>query len=104
MSRQLLSRVFNTLTHHLCQLLWLFASLTLPWLALAIDPYLWALACLSAFYLALPLLLLAALKLFVTRHDPPLRQMARNALLLSAGATLHLSLHLLWVVQTDWSF
>jgi len=85
-------------------LLWLCLDLPALWVSLAVDPYLWAYVTLGSLYVALPLLLLAALNLFVTRHDPRRCRRARTALLLAAGTAAHAGVHLVWVTRIDWRF
>ncbi len=104
MSQNLLHKTIAAVVQPLFQLAWLCFALTLPWLALAIGPYLWAMVSLVLLYAALPLWLLVAVELFRLRQDRALRPRLRNALLLASGAAGHLALHLLWVLQSDWRF
>ncbi|PLY04057.1 MAG: hypothetical protein C0624_06195 [Desulfuromonas sp.] len=104
MAKQITSYTFDLFSHPRLHQIWLILCLTVPWLCLAVDPYLWALVSLSCFYISAPLLLMAGLKFFMVRHDPTLRRRARRATFTALFAAVHLLLHLLWVIQTDWRF
>jgi len=97
-------KVLDLLAHPLLQLLWLCLDLPAIWIGLAIDPYLWAYVTLGSLYIALPLLLLTALNLFVTRRDPQRRRRALQALGLASLTAGHAALHLVWVTRFDWRF
>jgi len=102
--KTVLHSVVAFLTHPVLQLVWLCIALTVPWISLAIDPYLWAMVSLFSLYVAVAMWLLVGAELFRVRHDQTLRTRMRNALLLSSAAAGHISLHLLWVIQADWRF